>query len=244
MSPELRTVIVDDEAPARERLATLLSVHPQVKIVGEAGDVETAREVCARESPDLVMLDINLPRSSGFDLVPQLHGSPAIIFVTAYDHHAVKAFEFHALDYLLKPVHPDRLASALARIPAKSPGHSGANRVALSEDRGIRLVPTQSITHILAVDNYTNVHLLDGPAAFIRRSLSGWEKLLPRDQFLRLDRSLLVRLGAVESLVAESRDTSLLQVAGQEKPILLGRKASLLLRRAVQDLGDGSFTAE
>lgn len=234
MPPVLRTVIVDDEPPARERLATLLAAHPNVKIVGEAGDVETAREVCARESPDLVLLDIHLPRSSGFDLVPLLHGSPAIIFVTAYDHHAVKAFEFHALDYLLKPVHPDRLAQALSRIGTKPTEQSGSNRVALSEDKGIRLVPTQSITHIEAVDNYTNVHLLDGPAAFIRRSLSGWEKLLPRDQFIRIDRSLLVRLQAVESLVSESRDSSLLRIAGQEQPLQLGRKAALVLRRAVQ----------
>lgn len=234
MPPELRTVIVDDEPPARERLATLLAAHPNVKIVGEAGDVERAREVCARENPDLILLDINLPRSSGFDLVPLLYGSPSIIFVTAYDHHAVKAFEFHALDYLLKPVHPERLALALRRIGTKPPAQSGSNRVALSEDRGIRLVPTQSITHIQAVDNYTNVHLVDGPAAFIRRSLAGWEKVLPQDQFLRIDRSLLVRLGAVESLVTESRDSSLLRITGQEHPILLGRRAGLLLRRAVQ----------
>jgi len=243
MPPQLRAVIVDDEPPARERLATLLSAHPEVKIVGEAGDVETAREVCARECPDLVLLDIHLPRSSGFDLVPMLTGSPAVIFVTAYDHHAVKAFEFHALDYLLKPVHPDRLALALSRIPSKTPEQSGSNRVALSEDRGIRLVPTQSITHIQAVDNYTNVHLLDGPAAFIRRSLSGWEKLLPQDQFLRIDRSLLVRVGAVQSLISESRDSSLLQLAGQEQPILLGRRAALVLRRAVQGGMDGNFAA-
>ena len=242
MPPVIRTVIVDDEPPARVRLATLLAAHPEVKIVGEAGDVETAREVCARECPDLVLLDIHLPRSSGFDLVPRLQGSPAVIFVTAYDHHAVKAFEVHALDYLLKPVHPDRLASALARVPTRTPEQSGSNRVALSEDRGIRLVPTHSITHIEAVDNYTNVHLLDGPAAFIRRPLSGWEKLLPQDQFLRIDRSLLVRLGAVESLVSESRDSSMLRLSGQEQPILLGRRAALILRRAVQG-PDGNFAA-
>jgi len=243
MISELRTVIVDDEPPARERLATLLAAHPNVKIVGEAGDVETARVVCNRECPDLVLLDIHLPRASGFDLIPLLHGSPAVIFVTAYDHHAVKAFEFHALDYLLKPVHPDRLALALSRIETKPPAQSGSNRVALSEDRGIRLVPTQSITHIEAVDNYTNVHLLDAPAAFIRRSLSGWEKLLPQDQFLRIDRSLLIRVGAVESLVSESRDSSLLRIAGQDNPILLGRRAALILRRAVLGGPNGSFAA-
>lgn len=243
MTPVLRTVIVDDEPPARERLATLLAAHPNVKVVGEAGDVETAREVCAREAPDLVLLDIHLPRASGFDLVPMLYGSPAIIFVTAYDHHAVKAFECHALDYLLKPVHPERLALALSRVGAKTPEQSGSNRVALSEDKGIRLVPIHTITHIEAVDNYTNVHLLDGAPAFIRRSLSGWEKLLPQDQFLRIDRSLLVRLDAVQSLVSESRDSSLAHLAGLEQPILLGRRAALALRRALQGGANGSFAA-
>ena len=232
MTRQIRTILVDDEPPARERLATLLGAHSQVKIVGEAGDVEGARELCAREMPDLVLLDIHLPRASGFDLLPMLTGSPAIIFVTASDDHALKAFEVNALDYLLKPIHPDRLALALSRVQAKAPESPGPNLVALSEDRGLRLVPIQSITHIQAVDNYTNVHLQEGAPAFIRRSLGGWEKLLPQDQFLRIDRSLMIRLDAVTALTSESRDSSLLRLAGQEKPILLGRRAALLLRRA------------
>ena len=234
MNSRIRTVIVDDEPPARERLASLLAAHPHVEIVGEAGDVETARAVCDRESPDLILLDIHLPRASGFDLLPMLSGSPSIIFVTASDHHAVKAFEVNALDYLLKPVHPDRLAQALAKVRAKPPENPLSNLVALSEDRGLRLVPMDSVTHIEAVDNYTSVHITGGAPAFIRRSLSGWEKLLPADQFLRIDRSLLVRLESVVALVSESRDTSLLRLAGREKPILLGRRAALNLRRAMK----------
>jgi two-component system LytT family response regulator len=234
MTHQIRTVLIDDEPPARERLVTLLSAHPQIEIVGEAWDLESARDVCARELPDLVLLDIHLPRASGFDLLPMLTGSPSVIFVTASDNHALKAFEVNALDYLLKPIHPDRLALSLSRVQARTTEIAGANLVALNEDRGLRLVPAQSISHIQAVDNYTNVHLLDGPPAFIRRSMTAWEQSLPAGQFLRLDRSLMVRLDAVTSLASESRDSSLLWLSGQEKPILLGRKAALLLRRAMK----------
>ena len=111
----LRVVIVDDEAPAREHLATLLAPHAHVAIAGEAEDVETAADLCARVSPNIVFLDVQLRTTTGFELLPRLTGSPALIFVAASGEHAVRAFAANALDYLLKPVNPERLARALAR---------------------------------------------------------------------------------------------------------------------------------
>lgn len=237
MSASIRTLLVDDEPPARERLAALLAVHPQIEIVGEAGDVETAYEICTRVRPNLLFLDIQLPRASGFDLIALLGDLPSIIFVTAYDRYALRAFEVNALDYLLKPIDPERLASALDRLkvspnPSGSgPGESG--QVALQEDRDLRLVPLTSITHIEAQDNYTLVHLAEGRSALIRRPLVEWEQHLPKDVFLRLGRSILVRIGAIRSVDVESRDLTRITLAGSKKPILIGRRAGLLVRRAL-----------
>lgn len=237
MSTPIRTILVDDEPPARERLASLLAVHPEIDIVGEAGDVETANEVYQRERPDLVFLDIQLPRASGFDLIPMLDGLPAVIFVTAYDEFALQAFEVNALDYLLKPVHPARLAAAVKRVRI-SPDESGSDlqkngHVALQEDSGLRFVPLASISFIEAQGNYTQVHLMAGLPGFVRRPLADWKKLLPESSFLRLGRSLLVQIAAIRSVEAASRDVTRITLAGSAKPILIGRRAGLLVRRAL-----------
>jgi len=236
---KIRALIVDDEPPARERLATLLSAHPQVEIVGEAGDVQAAASLCASLQPDVIFLDIQLPRASGFELLPLLTGEPAIIFVTAYDRFAVRAFEVNALDYLLKPIHPDRLALSLQRLTAQDPEPdqplTDQDLVALKEDRLLRMVSTTAITHVKADDNYTSVHLLEQVPAYVRRSLAEWEKILPPEKFVRVDRSLIVRVDAIQSLWAESRDSAELVISGQKKPILLGRRAALLLRRAMEE---------
>ena len=240
MPHRVRVVIVDDEPPARKMLRSLLGAHPQVEVVGEAGDVISAAELCEQAKPDLVFLDIQLPRADGFALLPLLKGSPAIVFVTAYDRHAVRAFEVNALDYLLKPVAPERLALALSRlaIPCVRSEETllDSDLAALREDSLLRLVPVSSITHIEAEDNYTRVHVLDAVPAMVRRTLGEWEKLLPAASFLRVDRSLMVRLDAVRGLTSESRDLSQLILAGQMKPIGLGRKAAVRLRKAVGNL--------
>lgn len=237
MNRPIRTVLIDDEPPARERLLVLLRAHPEVEIVGEAGDLEGAVELCARVEPDLIFLDIQLPRASGFDLIPYLTGAPAVIFVTASDAHAVAAFEVNALDYLLKPIHPERLALALSRVQIPSKNRPMGDLVALEEARGSRFVSISSINHIKAEGNYTVVHLVDGPAGFVRRSLTDWEKLLPKEQFTRIDRSLIIRLDAVQRLHTDSRDSASLMIVGYETPILLGRRGALNLRRALRNRG-------
>ncbi len=236
---KIRALIVDDEPPARERLITLLSAHPQIEVVGQAADVSAAAELCATLQPDAIFLDIQLPRATGFDLLPMITCNPAIIFVTAYDKFAVRAFEVNALDYLLKPVHPDRLARSIQRLQASTPPSdvplTEVDLVALRGDGLLRMVPITSITHIQANDNYSMVHLLDGNPAFIRRSLAKWEKILPPEAFVRVDRSLIIRMDAVHSLHAESRDITKLMILGKDLPILLGRRAALALRRSMEN---------
>lgn len=242
MSFKIRTLIVDDEPPARERLSTLLSAHPRIEIVAEAGDVEAAAALFTSLKPDLIFLDIQLPRASGFELLPLLAGNPAVIFVTAYDQFAARAFEVNALDYLLKPIHAARLADSIERlrtpVPDSSQPLTELDLVALKEDNLLRMVPIASISHIVAADNYTSVYLLDKGSAFVRRTLAQWEKILPSATFVRVNRSLIVRVDAIRSLHAESRDSTAVMISGQDQPILLGRRAALSLRRALENRGE------
>lgn len=232
--PLIRTVLIDDEPPARERLSALLRDHPQIQIVGESYDIESSVELCEREVPDLLFLDIHLPRGSGFDLLSRLSYRPSVIFVTASNSHAVKAFEVNALDYLLKPIHPDRLALALARLARPNKRALAPNLIALDDNRGLRFVEASSILYIKSDGNYTTVHLADGAPGFVRRTLAEWEKILPADQFLRIDRSLLIRLDAAQEFHSESRDSASLVLDGCDTPLLLKRRAALKLRTAMK----------
>jgi two-component system LytT family response regulator len=146
----------------------------------------------------------------------------------------------HSLDYLLKPIHPDRLAMSIGRLTARAQAAAipseEADFVTLKEDRMLRKVPSNSITHITAADNYSSVHLTDGAPAFVRRSLAEWEKILSPEKFVRVERSLIVRIDAILSLRAATRDCTELRIAGKAEPILLGRRAALILRRAMEKL--------
>ena len=138
MSAEpLTALIVDDERLARQELRALLAVHPEVQVVGEAASVDEAARHLAREQPDVVFLDIQMPGESGFDLFARAPVSSRVVFVTAHDAHALRAFDVNALDYLLKPVVPARLAESIARLreqAAAAPGGRAAVR-----DRRLRL---------------------------------------------------------------------------------------------------------
>lgn len=238
MTATLRALIVDDEAPARERMITLLAAHPHVVVAAEAADVSAAAVRCADCAPHVVFLDVQLRGETGFDLLPKLTGAPAVIFVTAHDQYAVRAFDVNALDYLLKPVHPSRLAAALARVGAtrtngsEQPLQTG-DLVALRDERGLRLVPLLGITHIESDENYTRVHVAGETPAFVRRSMLEWHRSLPAADFVRVGRSLIVQLDSVREVQAESRDVARVHLAGQAEPLIVARRASVRIRKAL-----------
>ncbi|MEY2878525.1 MAG: two-component system, regulatory protein [Verrucomicrobiota bacterium] len=175
-----RILLIDDEPPARNFLRQALAEHPAVTIVGEAGTVTEARAQLARADYDLVLLDIQLRGGTGFDLVPSVRAGARIIFVTAYDQHALRAFAANALDYLLKPVDPARLAEALQRADATGEIASRAPWPALAPSDLVqvkigagttRFIPLATIALITTADNYTELTLADGARHFVRRSL-------------------------------------------------------------------------
>jgi two-component system LytT family response regulator len=218
----MRVLIVDDEAPARQKIRGLLKSESDVEIVGEAEDGLKAVDLIRRSSPDLVFLDIQMPYLDGFDVIAEIgvDAMPLVVFVTAYDEHALRAFEVHAFDYLLKPFAASRLRRVLER--ARQRPEKGATdglsvrltRLIESLDAGSRyacrilvqksaereaLIAVESIDRIQAERNYVRFHTSDGE--FLRRgALGAIEKRLDPARFLRINRSDIVRLDAVKEL--------------------------------------------
>jgi two-component system, LytTR family, response regulator len=232
----MRVLIVDDEAPARRRMCHLLASHPQVQVVGEASDGLEALRLATELAPEAMFLDIEMPGISGLDVAASLPDpAPAVVFVTAFNHYALPAFDAAALDYLLKPVEPERLARTLVRLAARV---APVQRLVPAQ----LLIPDRARTHVVAVadivwleaaDNYVVVHTAHA-APLMRRTLAGLLQDLG-DGFVRTHRSAAVALTHVEALhSAEGRDGVVGMRGGSSVPCSRGFRAALLdrLRRA------------
>ncbi len=206
----MKTVLIDDERLAREELRRLLGRHPEVEIAGEAGNVTEALRIIPLLRPELVFLDIEMPDRNGFDLLAALPPPhPEIVFVTAYDAFALRAFEVNALDYLLKPVHPARLAEALARVGRRraeageeDDARSGAesrpeprfradDQVFLREGDRCWFVPVREILLLEAEGNHTRVWFR-GEKPLLPRALAAMEARMPEELFIRANRAQVV----------------------------------------------------
>lgn len=206
----LRVLIVDDTRLARQELRTLLADLPDIELLGEADDVPAAQAAIARLRPDLVLLDIQMPSGTGFDVIDGLDSAPLVVFTTAYDQYAVRAFEANALDYLVKPVDASRLAAALQRARARLPempwlgaaprGLLGADdQVFLREGERCWFVALREISRIVVDGNYARVWFRN-ECALLARSLSALEARLDPALFFRANRNTLVNLRAVKAI--------------------------------------------
>jgi two-component system LytT family response regulator len=231
-----RALIVEDEDDAREFLRGQLKAHPEIEIVGEAENVAEAIVIFNALKPDLIFLDVQMPKRDGFSLLPELRPVPDIIFVTAYDAFAVKAFEVNAVDFLLKPISAERLALALARLDRRSPRKAKPfahdDRVFLYSDLEVRVVLAADITHIQAEQNYCRVHMANHEPMLVRRTMAEWKRLLPEKYFLRVNRSTLINLYAVRDIVPlPNHHTTVSFVGGGS--VELSRIPSRRLRKGV-----------
>jgi two-component system LytT family response regulator len=229
-------IIVDDERLARRELASLLAAHPEVAIVGEAASVDEAAALLRTVEPDIVFLDIQMPRRSGFELLEAADVRGRVVFVTAHDIHAIRAFEVNALDYLLKPVHPARLAVAIRRVlAATGESRPAATRLELddhlflTEGRAARFVTVRAIVCIRAAGDYTEIALPDGKQLLSPRPLKEWEARLPAS-FARVHRTAIVNLDHVERVERTSDDAFALYVRGVPAPVPLSRRHAARLR--------------
>ena len=200
----MKAIIIDDEPPARRELRRLLSDFPWIEIIGEAGNIAQAAPMIDALSPGLVFLDIQMPGGSGFDLLTRLEHLPRVIFTTAHDEHAVRAFEVNALDYLLKPIDPARLAAALARVGGANttrPPQPDAALEQLFVRDGPRcwFVPLREVRLLTSEDNY--VRLSWGKTQpLLGRALATLEQRLDPNRFFRANRRQIINLDFIENV--------------------------------------------
>ncbi len=240
-------MLVDDERLVRKHLRQLLAEQPAIAVVGEAASVPEAATLASQLRPDVIFLDVQMPPATGFDLLPLLDPAPPIIFVTAHDEYAVRAFAASAADYLLKPVTPERLALALQHVrygrphataseaPTTSASRFDLDHALILRDAGrVRRVRVRDIAALVAEGSYTRVHLAAERPMLVFRRMAAWEALLPTPPFLRLERSLLVNLERVAALDIHSRNNGELTLdAFASSPISLARVALARLRAAL-----------
>lgn len=224
--PLMRVIIVDDEPLARDRLRALLSKEADVQIAAECGDGREAVAAIKRDNPDAIFLDIQMPELDGFGVLAQLKGGkvPLVVFVTAFDEFAVKAFEVHAFDYLLKPFDKDRLKHTVARLrdqlktsnpgdlteklsalletlkhPAAAAGTPTNERIAVKLDGRVIFVRPTDIDWIEAQDNYVKLHV-GREAHLVRDTLANFESRLDAKRFIRIARSTIVNIDRVREM--------------------------------------------
>ena len=229
----MKAIIVDDEPPARRELRRLLTDFPWIEIIGEAGNIAQAAPMIEALSPGLIFLDIQMPGGSGFDLLTRLEHLPRVIFTTAHDEHAVRAFEVNALDYLLKPIDPARLAAALARVGsanATRPPQPDAALEQLFVRDGPRcwFVPLREVRLLTSEGNY--VRLSWGKTQpLLGRALATLEQRLDPNRFFRANRRQIINLDFIENV--ELGDSGRLHVQLHEGPeVEISRRQARLFK--------------
>ena len=247
MNP-IRCLIVDDERLARQVMRDLLAAHPDFQIVAEAADISEAVEGARRHQPDVLFLDIQMPGGDGFQLLDVLAPDlPFVVFVTAYDRHASRAFEVNALDYLLKPVEPARLAVAIERLrqrmsaaaapepaPVPMPKLLDEDRVLLPVGNSGCFAPVRDILHVTAQGKRSVVQLRGGQRVIVRQTMASWIARLPTELFAPLDRGCMVQWRQIQRADFNALGAVLVFDA-RRCELTLGRTAAQRLRRLLTE---------
>lgn len=210
----MRALVIDDERLARKELITLLNQLETVEVVGEAVNVDDAKEKIDQLNPDVIFLDIQMPEKTGFDLLEELENVPYVIFTTAYDEYALKAFDVNALDYLLKPIEPKRLEEAVNKLMAKIEGiqkgeftanHIGQKKLTLKDQVFVKdgdrcwFVKLSNVRLFESDGNYIKVYF-DHFKPMIHKSLNALDERLDEKSFFRASRKHIINLGWVEGI--------------------------------------------
>jgi len=226
----MKALIIDDERLARVELKRLLAAHPDVEVVGEARGGEEALAMISKLAPDLIFLDIQMPGMTGFDLLERLDDLPQVIFTTAYDEYALKAFEVNALDYLLKPVVPARLAAAIARVRLRTEP-ARLEQVFVRDGDRCWIVRLPEIFLLESEGNYTRVYF-GHERPLIRRSLNALEGQLDPGMFFRAGRKEIVNLKWIEKVDLSVAGGLVVTLRGGRQ-VPMSRRQSVRLREAM-----------
>ncbi|UGQ47681.1 LytR/AlgR family response regulator transcription factor [Massilia endophytica] len=232
----MRVLLVDDERLARAELRRLLAAHPEVEIVGEAANAAEAVQQVASLRPDLLLLDVQMPGGSGFDMLEALDATPEVIFTTAFDRYALQAFEVNALDYLQKPIQAKRLAAALERAAfrlqlargaaASAPALPAPQKLFIKDGERCWFVDYGDIRLFESEGNYTRIYFGENKPLMLR-SLNQMEQKLAPERFFRVSRQHIVNLDAVQQVAPN-------QAGGLELSLAGGLRVEVSRRRAVE----------
>lgn len=232
----IRAIVIDDEPDAISTLNAFLRIHcPNVEVVAEAGGVADGFRMIMTHDPDLVFLDIQMQDGSGFDLLEKIkHPAFSVIFCTAMDNYAIRAFKFSAVDYLLKPIDPDELMEAVSKVRKNQIGNAerighllevknqkGLDRITLSSHDSYTVVKLDQILRLESDSNYTHFFLTTKEKITVPRSLKEFDDILPKDRFFRTHQSHLINLAYVKKFVKEEGGFILMEDGSQ---VLVARR--------------------
>jgi two-component system LytT family response regulator len=215
---EIRVMIVDDEAPARAVLAEFLADYPQFTVVAECANGYEAVKLYPERRPELLFLDIQMPKLDGFEVLDLLEPKPKVVFVTAYDEFALRAFEVHAIDYLLKPYSTARFAEVVAHaeqlvrrdepqaVTAMTDSRRPLSRIAFRDGGTIAVVPVQRIDYLEAQDDYVHVYA-KGQKYVKQQTLTDLARLLDPSRFVRIHRSYVINLDSLQKVEPYAKDS-------------------------------------
>lgn len=231
MSTVYRTIVVDDERLARNDLRLLLKTHKNINIVGEASNGEDALEMIKELHPDLVFLDIQMPGMNGFEVLEHISTEIKVIFVTAFDEYALRAFEVNALDYLLKPVNDQRLLQSIERLELIPDDNEEdlrelefQDRLLLKLDTSLGFLKISTIVCITSAGDYSEVLCTNKKKFLVHKSMAEWETRLPRAFFNRIHRTTIVNMEYVDRLEEWFNNSYRVYMKGIEEPYVMSRR--------------------
>jgi two-component system LytT family response regulator len=224
-------IIIDDERLARLTLKKDLEKFPEIIIAGEASDISSAKTLIKQINPDLLFLDIQLSDGSGFDLLNQIEYSGRIIFVTAYDEYAIRAFEINAVDYLLKPISLKRLKKAIDKLYiADDPGSYKTtakldyrDRLMVTHNRSVNFIRIDTISIIKASREYSYIKTIDGKEYLTSISIGEWENRMPDQNFCRIHRSTIINFDYIIKVQSTFAGSAEVIIQGKPEPLNISR---------------------
>jgi two-component system LytT family response regulator len=215
----IKTILIDDEPLARDIIRYYLADYPEIEIIAECRDGFEGSKAIAQFEPDLIFLDVQMPKISGFEMLELVEPRPAVIFTTAFDEFALKAFDVNAIDYLLKPIEKERFDQAVKKVIANSkndgvdtsellnmPGNpTQSGRVVVKVDRSIKIIPTSDIHYLEADDDQVKISTAEG-SYFKNKTMSFFENTLDPAQFIRVHRSYIINLNQVSKIELKEKE--------------------------------------
>lgn len=231
----MKVLIIDDERLARKELSTLLAEYKDIEILGEAANADEAEEMIDKLNPDLIFLDIQMPGKTGFELLESLEKTPKVIFTTAYDEYALKAFEFNALDYLLKPIEPKRLTESINKIrkevEAQAERQKSGNQLTVNDQVFVKdgdncwFVRLKDVRLFESDGNYIKVYF-DKNKPMIHKSLNALDEKLDNKHFFRVSRKHIINLEWIDEIETWFNGGLMVKLKGGDKVEVSRRQAT------------------